>query len=210
MWRLWYLRWLTMFSLGAVEPWRYKTQPSEPSFHDWTFAGYASLRSTSTWENLRHTLSAMLAGNSGMRRVSPSLNFLLSMFCHSTEMRNSCETLSCRHKSHCHLSQRIPSTKAALLFSLPERGIWPLDPHLRQQPLPPEPLSMQNDNLPPTHSLRVLVFIGGTKLIKELKRWHYPSSVEKLLSMFWGYPYSVNNPSSVCRSKFSKIVESLT
>lgn len=93
-------------------------------------------------------LSAMLAGNNGSRRVSPSPNLLLSIFCHSTETRNSCETLSCRHKSHCHLSQWIPSTKAALLFSLPERGFWPLDPHLRQQPFPPAPLPMQNDNLP--------------------------------------------------------------
>lgn len=91
-------------------------------------------------------------------------------FLTSTEKSGCYQMLSCRHKGHCHLSQRncddprIPSAKSALL-SLPP---WKRNGGgIRSSPdAATSPSFCRMKLCPTTQGLRVLVFIGGRKLSK--------------------------------------------
>lgn len=103
------------------------------------------------------------------RKSSPSLR-LSGVFLTSTEKSGCYQMLSCRHKGHCHLSQRncddprIPSAKSALL-SLPP---WKRNGGgIRSSPnAATSPSFCRMKLCPTTQGLRVLVFIGGRKLSK--------------------------------------------
>lgn len=154
---------------------------------------YTWFWTTNPWRDPQDTPSAVVDGNLDTKGNSPSPSLHLSgIFLNSTEKSNCYQILSCRHKGHCHLSQRncddprIPSTKSALL-SLPP---WKRNGGgIRSSPdAATSPSFCRMKLCPTTHGLRVLVFIGGRKLSKGrgsdpiLHLWRNCHS-------FWGEPW---------------------